>query len=149
MAYYHPPTKLREGNVFSHVCLSTGVEEEGWSLPWCILPHCTESPHPNQTWDTSPLPRHGIWEQLYPLLVTSGSHHWKPVQICSLDLTVQFPAHWYWQLVATEACRLASAWYTSYWNAFLFKLHGTRYSVGNQWRIQDFLRGHQLPNWAC
>ena len=29
MAYYHPPTKLREGNVFSRVCLSTGVEEEG------------------------------------------------------------------------------------------------------------------------
>ena len=26
MYYYRPPMKLREGNVFSHVCLSTGGE---------------------------------------------------------------------------------------------------------------------------
>ena len=39
------------------------------------------------------------------LLVTSGGHHWRSVQTCSLDLTVQGPScHQYWPLVATEAC---------------------------------------------
>ena len=62
-----------------------------------------------------------------PLLVASVSHHWRPFQICSLDLTVQGPApppplprpqeqH----LVAIEVVTVsASEWYASYWNAFL------------------------------
>ena len=36
-----------------------------------------------------------------PLPMTSGDHHWIPVQTCSLDLTVQLPlprADIYWQL---------------------------------------------------
>ena len=38
-----------------------------------------------QTWDhPSSDTRHGT----YPLLLTSGSHHWRPIQTCSLqDLT--------------------------------------------------------------
>ena len=33
---------------------------------------------------------HGTWGP-FPLLVTSGDHHWSPIQNCSLDLAVQFP----------------------------------------------------------
>ena len=92
--------ELRKGNVFTVVCLS--VHRGRWSpchhYPWCICPHCTGSllaldPSRNGTWGPPGLPQ----------LVTSGDHHWRPVQTCSLDLTVQSP-HWYWHLIATKAC---------------------------------------------
>ena len=49
-----------------------------------------------------PPPGHGTWVPIpFPLLVTSGGHHWRPVHTCSLEgLPYQ-----YWHLVvATEAC---------------------------------------------
>ena len=36
------------------------------------------------------------------LLVTYVGHHWRPVQACPLDLTVQ-ASHWHWHLLATKA----------------------------------------------
>ena len=54
------------------------------------------SPEPFQTWNV------GTPLVLPPLLVTSGGYHCRPVQICSLDLTIQGP-HSYWLLVATKA----------------------------------------------
>ena len=53
------------------------------------------------------------------LLVTSGVHHWKPVQTCSLDFNVQGPTGadtW----CTPKYIRLASGRYTPYWNSFLF-----------------------------
>ena len=84
-----PPTKLRKGNVFTGMCLS--VHRRRWSschyYPWCIGPHCTG---PLLALDPS---RHGTWGPPgLPLLVTSGGHHLRPVQTCSLDLTVQPPS---------------------------------------------------------
>ena len=50
-----------------------------------------------------------------PLLVTSGDHHWRPVQTCSLDLIVQVPM----VLISGSYVWLASEWCTSSRNAFL------------------------------
>ena len=54
-----------------------------------------------------------------PLLVTSGGHHWRPVQTCSLEFTVRMPhcTDIWWSL---KHVWLASRWYACYWNAFLF-----------------------------
>ena len=64
-----------------------------------------------------PSPRHGTWLptpspwtwdlRTYtpsPLLLTSGGHHWRPVQTCSLK-DLPHSTHQYWHLsVATETC---------------------------------------------
>ena len=43
--YYRLPTKLWEGNVFSHVCLFTGVVVVPCDhYIWCIGPHCMRTP---------------------------------------------------------------------------------------------------------
>ena len=43
---YRMPKKLQEGNVSSRICLLTvGVPRDHY--PWCIGPHCTESPSPS------------------------------------------------------------------------------------------------------
>ena len=66
--------RLREGNVFSRVCLSTGgsymtITHNAFDLTvQGILP---------QTWD--------LTVQAPSPLVTSGGHQWKPVQTCSLQ----------------------------------------------------------------
>ena len=40
-------------------------------------------PHsPDMRHETSPSPGHETW---YPLLVTSGGDHWRPIQTCSLE----------------------------------------------------------------
>ena len=58
--YYHPPTKLPEGNVFICVCLSTWGGGAIWPLPISIGPHCTVlTPWPCP-WPCSP-PRHETW----------------------------------------------------------------------------------------
>ena len=53
-------------------------------------------------------------------LVTSGGHHWRPVQTCSLGLTAQTPSTgtdiWW----PPKHILLASGRYASYWNGFLF-----------------------------
>ena len=42
--FYHPPTELREGNVFSRVCLSMGGGSHD-HYPWCLGPDCTGPAH--------------------------------------------------------------------------------------------------------
>ena len=94
--FYRPPTKLREGNVFSRVCLWVIIT--WWGIPcdhylWCIIgshhkgtplqdmgPHCTGIPDPS-TSDT----------------------RWPQLETC-LNLFTWGPHHWCWNLVATEAC---------------------------------------------
>ena len=55
-----------------------------WSLPMMRWTALYSSPPHTKEWP-SPSP-----------------HHWRPVQTCSLDLTVQ-TYNWYWHLVATQA----------------------------------------------
>ena len=101
--YYCLPTKFREGNVFTDVCLSIhrlGVPM--WPLTMVCTSNCKALLAPIQTWDMghgdSPAPTlpclHGIY----------GGHHWRPIQTCSLDLTVQekYCPHQYWHLVTTK-----------------------------------------------
>ena len=99
-------TKLREGNVFSYVCLLEGVPYGYY--PWCIRPHWTGSPalsrHGTSLYrdpskygtslqgSSSPSPPgHGALlytdkgEASPTLLVTSCGHHWRLVQTCSLQ----------------------------------------------------------------
>ena len=93
---YHPPSKLREGNVFSHVCsrggghvtithdtsnlrkqdpppsLALGISlyrEPPGPSPWTWDLTEQETPQHPQTLDTNPLLRP-------PLQVTSGGIHW-------------------------------------------------------------------------
>ena len=75
-------------------------------------------PPPAWTWDLrnpSPSCCRGDETSGTPMLMTSGGHHWRPVQICSIqDPLPQHP-------VAVEAGAVSvSGWYASYWNAFLF-----------------------------
>ena len=43
--YYHPPTKLREGNVFSRVCVCVFSEREGNQAPDPAPSKAPQSPH--------------------------------------------------------------------------------------------------------
>ena len=74
---YRPQTKLREGNVFTGICLFTGVPSDHY--PCCIGPH--------STYHLSPSPGHGYL--LSPLLVTSGDHY-----------PPSLPLSWTWVLIA-------------------------------------------------
>ena len=103
--HYYPPTKLREGNAFIRVCLSAGVPMWPLSLMhWTSL--CRSYPFPPDMGSQDPL--------VFPL-VTSGGHHWRPVQTCSLPER---------SLVLTSSGEIhrvcASMWYASYCNPFLF-----------------------------
>ena len=73
--------------MFSQVCVCLSVHGDSSCdhYPWCIGPHSTG---PHETSDMGPTGPG-------PLLVTSGGHHWRPVQACSLENT---PG--YWHLVA-------------------------------------------------
>ena len=83
-----------------------------WPLPtvhWNSLYRAPPDPGP---------PGHGTSGVPFPSpnpLVTSGGHHWGPVQICLL----QDRPPWGWHLVVVETGTVrASRRYTSYWNAF-------------------------------
>ena len=126
--YYHPPSKLWEGNVFSHVC------PWGWGeshvMHWCIGigPHCTASPA--QSWSCSP----GYWDftvQWPPWLqppstwdltvrAPAGDIWWPRLKTCS-NLFTWGPPHPPLLAPGTENAHTVSAsgWYVSYWNAFL------------------------------
>ena len=110
--FYPPPTKLREGNVFICVCLSV---QKGpiWPLsmiPW-TSPYSTDCPSP-PPW----------YRSLPPLLETSSCQDQKPVQTCSIEHPPPLLISGGWLL---KYVWWATVWYTSYWNAFLFRLHFT------------------------
>ena len=66
-----PPTKLQEGNVFSHVCLS-------------VCPQGERSPHVTITHYALDLSIKGPpWP--CPLVVAPGGQDWRPVQTCSQE----------------------------------------------------------------
>ena len=114
---YYPPTKLREGNVYSHVCLSFILSTDGvgshvtsdyW--PWCIGSHYTCTPSPDIehlcTYPTPPCP-------------TSPLGY---VQTCStwIILYRDPTSRAYSILFIMKHVRLTSGRFASYWNAFLF-----------------------------
>ena len=69
--FYLPSTKLREGNVFTRVCLSVhrDVGSPCDHYPWCIGLYCTGPPG-HQTW-ALPFPR---TLDIRPPVLTSGGH---------------------------------------------------------------------------
>ena len=84
--YYRPPTKLKEGNVFT----GHSVQEGGPPIdyyPWCIGSHCTGSPSRHGTWghplaptvETLPLQTRDLFNACSvqnlppPRVLTSGS----------------------------------------------------------------------------
>ena len=84
-------TNLREGNVFSRVGLSVGLPSGHYAR--CIGPHCTAHPFPDMERHSTRTP--GLLPSMIlapldmgpqsigtVLLVTSGGHHWRPVQNC-------------------------------------------------------------------
>ena len=92
---YRPPTKLEEGNAFNHVCVS--VHRVGSHVTIiCDALNLTVKQPPVQTCDltgqgslpemwphwpgTPSIPGTSLGRD--PLLVTSGGHHWRPVQTC-------------------------------------------------------------------
>ena len=97
-------------------------------VPHDVLHHTVQpppQPQPRlslQTWDMG-TPYTYLSPDPSPLLLTSGGHHWRPVQACSFDLTVQPPAPTttdiWWPPMNIQ---LTSGQYVSYWNAFLFIL---------------------------
>ena len=66
MDHYRPPTKLRESNVFSRVCLSVHRGD-----------------HVTITHDAFDLTVQG--PPALPLLVTSGGQDWRSVHTCSFE----------------------------------------------------------------
>ena len=116
-----PPTKLREGNVYTRVCLFTGgggpyviithdalvltVHALHAGVPSCPLDirHGTLLAPRHQTWDQPPTPM--------PLLVISGGHHWRPVQICSLEDTPHPPPPARWQAGGTHPTGMLPCFY--------------------------------------
>ena len=105
------------------VCLSRVGERRGSHVP---LPHSTgRDPH-------SHAPRHEtfLYRDPCPLLVTSGGHHWGPVQACSLPTARRHP-------VTTIEKHTVGGRYASNWNAFLF-LHCL-------WNLSDWVLYPNLP----
>ena len=91
---HRPPTKLREGNVFSRVCLSVigliGLHHTGTPLSTC------------------------------PLLLDMGTHwtsgglDWRPFQTCPLeDPPPVLPSGGYWRTYCWQAWPYASYWSTA------------------------------------
>ena len=94
--YYHTLTKLRGGNVFKGICHSVGGLVSHVPCAWrgrggyprSHVP-CPGGPHP------------------IPLLLTSGGHHWKPVQTYSLE-EIPHPLQYGWQAGGTHPTRMFS-----------------------------------------
>ena len=116
--FYRQQTELREGIVSQvSVCQSfcpqaVGTSHASWDrsygkvFPSSSIRHHTSPPPPRQhTWEhTSPLPSQTSDLDTYLLLLTSGGHHWRPVQLFKL-VHLRANPHQYWQLVvAIETC---------------------------------------------
>ena len=111
--FYRPPRKLREGNVFTGVCLSFNSRGSPmWPLP---MTHWTSPPGPlvltPSPWPWPPFQTLHIG---IPPVVTSGDCSWRPVQNCSLEdplPVLTSGGHW-------KHVHLASGCYASYWDPF-------------------------------
>ena len=94
--------------IFSRTCVCHSVQVEGRvHYPWCIWKY-----------EYSPGTRHGTYPPL--LLLTSGGHHWRPVQSCSLENLSRLPTVLTSSGGRQNTFGLASGRYVSYWNAILY-----------------------------
>ena len=81
MYFYRPPSKLREGNVFSRVCLSIHRGGSLATITHDALDLTVQGPSP-ESLCISPFKQ-------APQLVISGGQDPRPIQTCSLeDLTI-------------------------------------------------------------
>ena len=83
--YFFFGREVRKGNVFIRVCpsISQSVHKEGGPCdhyPWCIWPHFTAPLYPDIRHRAPSYP-----DPDSSLLVKPASHHWRPVEICSLE----------------------------------------------------------------
>ena len=106
--YYRP--KLRQGNVFIHICSSVSYSVQGShvTISHDALDTLYKAPK-HQTWEPpalAPPPVSDIW---WPSLETCSNMFTSRSLLTSTDI--------YWQ---STHVRLASAQYASYWNVFLF-----------------------------
>ena len=145
--FYCPPAKLRESNVFSHMCLSVCLFTGGGA---CVtithdtldftIPYLYKAPYTGPTPCTGPFtPEKPHPIPLYrPSLVTSCGQDWRPVQLCSLKEphpTTSADICW----LATEACMVGKR-YASCWNAVFCLVNLTvSFSIGNyeRWRVRN------------
>ena len=103
--FYRPQTKFGGGNVFIDIYLSVSPPDNRHgnrpSLPLPPLPWTSDlgtyPPLRNQTWGSP------------PLLVTSGGHHWRPVQTCSFGdnppplRATSGSGNWNWSMYGFQA----------------------------------------------
>ena len=115
---YHPPTKLREGNVCLSVTKRGGVPCD--HSPWCIGPYHTGIPWPLYR-DPMAMAPDPISVQRYPPQAPALPQRiWICSNLFNMDLTVQ--GH-----PPPQTCLTFSLWSTcvvrlaSHWNAFLLK----------------------------
>ena len=114
--FYRPTTKLREGNVFTGVCLSVHS-----GVPHVILPKV----HWTSLYRTPPS-GHGTWGPPDPARTPVRDIWWPSLETCS-NLFIgphtslySTPPHSTDIWCPPKHVQLASKGYASYWNAFLF-----------------------------
>ena len=85
-AFYHPPTELREGTVFVSRLPMLPLSMMHWTSLYRAPTPGTSPPPPltHQKWDPQPLWTSHMGPRALQL-VTSGSHHWRPVKTYSLE----------------------------------------------------------------
>ena len=125
--FYLLQTRLREGSVFTGVCLFTG---EGVGTLYASWTYPTPFGMPYLPGYTL-TPRHTLSPLRYPippgfpisLLLTSGDHLWRPVSTCLLKALSSTPL-----MVLTSSGDHQSGRY-AYWNAVSFLLSFRPYQV--------------------
>ena len=101
---FRSPTELREGNVFSRVCLSVNRGSPRDHYPWCIARHYKATVTPTST-------RHGTLRP-HLLLLTSAGHHCRPIQTCSTHPVLR-SGNWNtygWQAAGTYPTGIPCCW---------------------------------------
>ena len=132
---YHPPTKIRECNVFTGVCLSfwsgdphLTISDDTFDLTKQGYPYqpCSDQTRAVGTPWPLPLSRHGSWQAPSPCS-PANDIWWTSLETCSnLFIWPHWIASSHTHCCSTEIwwppkhVQLASGWYTPYLNAYLF-----------------------------
>ena len=112
--FFRPPTKLQEGNVFNRVCLSVCPQGSHVTNDHNALDLTVEGPPSSVPLSMFKRVQLGLHCTGTPPVAKTG-HLFKLVHL-------RIPPFRCWHLVATEAHRSTSGWYSSYWNAFFFAI---------------------------
>ena len=150
---------MREGNVFTGVCLSfcggggggVGTSHASWGRSHRRLPPlpCISdlgpTPPPSQ-----PHSRHQTWGPPLPQLLTSAGHHWRPVQSCSLEdlpplILTSSCCHrntYRWQAGCTHTTGMLSCLSVSYCTCWPTFLGGSDLVFCRNYTLQYVIRMH-------